>query len=328
MTRHRDATALRRSLETRLKTRSDHSGLPLDRLRKEAALQRLLARVAATAPNGSWALKGGLAMLARIGPRARVTADADATWRTTLAALHQMLEDAAESELDDHFEFLVGAGRPIRAEGPEGGLRFPVRCLLAGRPFETLRLDVNLVPTDPRPLDRVQLRNLFDFTDLPPVVVPAVRVEQQLAEKKSTPTPATTATRTTAEPRTSSTCSPSRNTSTCPASANSSTRAARPSRCATHPGHRRSNHPQTHGPNPGKDSCATTRCPTPHWPTPTPHSPGSGNHYSAHGMTINHGGTPTPGAGADPATRRRSSSSGRVSPDSLYSAPSPGRRTP
>lgn len=32
-------------------------------------------------------------------------------------------------------------------------------------------------------MDRVQLRNLFDFTDLSPVVVPAVRPEQQLAEK-------------------------------------------------------------------------------------------------------------------------------------------------
>lgn len=183
MKRYPDPTALRRSLETRLKTRSEQCGLPLDRLRKEAALQRLLARIAATAPDGSWALKGGLAMLARIGHRARVTADADATWRTAASQLHEMLEDAAEAELADHFEFLIGTGRPIQAEGPEGGLRFPVRCLLAGRTFETLRLDVNVVPADPRPLDHVELRNLFDFTDLPPVVVPAVRVEQQLAEK-------------------------------------------------------------------------------------------------------------------------------------------------
>lgn len=52
-----DAAALRRSLEMRLKTRSQDAGLPLDRLRKEAALQRLLARIAAVAPEGSWALK-------------------------------------------------------------------------------------------------------------------------------------------------------------------------------------------------------------------------------------------------------------------------------
>ncbi len=127
--------------------------------------------------------QGGLAMLARIGDRARVTADADATWRTTVTQLQEMLEDAAEADLADHFEFLIGQGRPIQAEGAEGGLRLPVRCLLAGRSFEILRLYLNLVPSDPRPLDRVELRNLFDFTDLPTVVVPAVRVEQQLAEK-------------------------------------------------------------------------------------------------------------------------------------------------
>jgi len=122
-------------------------------------------------------------MLARIGERARATADADATWRTTVDGLQAMLEDAAEGDLADFFEFLIGRGRPIQAEGPEGGFRFPVRCLLAGRAFETLRLDINLVPGDPRPLDHVELRNLFDFTDLPPVMVPAIRPEQQLAEK-------------------------------------------------------------------------------------------------------------------------------------------------
>ncbi len=183
MIRFTDAAALRRSLETRLKTRSQDTGLPLDRLRKEAALQRLLARIVAVAQKDSWALKGGLAMLARIGDRARVTADADATWRIAATGLQTMLEDAAEIDLEDHFEFLIGQGRGIQAEGSEGGLRFPVRCLLASRPFETLRLDINLVSGDPRPLDHVELRNLFEFADFPPVVVPAVCVEQQLAEK-------------------------------------------------------------------------------------------------------------------------------------------------
>lgn len=183
MKHYSDPAALRRSLETRLKTRGEQSGLPLDRLRKEAALQRLLARIAETAPEGSWALKGGLAMLARIGDHARLTADADTTWRRTTSQLQDMVEEAAEADLGDYLEFFVGEGRPIQAEGTEGGLRFPIRCLLAGRPFETLRLDVNLVPDDPRPLERVELRNLLDFTDLPPVAVPAVHVEQQLAEK-------------------------------------------------------------------------------------------------------------------------------------------------
>jgi hypothetical protein len=73
--------AMRTALEQRLRDRHASTNLPLDRLRKEAALQRLLARIAAVAPADSWALKGGIAMIARVGERARATADADATWR-------------------------------------------------------------------------------------------------------------------------------------------------------------------------------------------------------------------------------------------------------
>lgn len=49
--------AMRTALEQRLRDRHRASKLPLDRLRKEVALQRLLARICAAAPAGSWALK-------------------------------------------------------------------------------------------------------------------------------------------------------------------------------------------------------------------------------------------------------------------------------
>lgn len=42
--------AMRAALEQRLLDRSRLTKLPLDRLRKEAAIQRLLARIAAEAP--------------------------------------------------------------------------------------------------------------------------------------------------------------------------------------------------------------------------------------------------------------------------------------
>ena len=44
-----DPIGLRRALETRLNAESMRTGLPLDRIRKEAAMQRLLGRVAAIA---------------------------------------------------------------------------------------------------------------------------------------------------------------------------------------------------------------------------------------------------------------------------------------
>lgn len=183
MARYSRPESLRQALEDRLKARARDDSLPLDRLRKEAAFQRLLARIAATAPKGSWALKGGMAMIARVSSRARATIDIDASWREDAGRLQTMVEQAAAADLGDYFEFAIGRRSPIQGEGPEGGIRFPVESRLGGRQFETLRLDVNVQPGDVRPVEHVELRNLFDFADLPAVVVPAIPIPQQLAEK-------------------------------------------------------------------------------------------------------------------------------------------------
>lgn len=78
--RYRTPAALRTALEEHLRQRAHDTSVPLDRLRKEVAHQRLLARLVVVAPAGSWALKGGQALLARLGREARATKDADATW--------------------------------------------------------------------------------------------------------------------------------------------------------------------------------------------------------------------------------------------------------
>ena len=181
--RYATAAAMRAALEQRLRVQHASTALPLDRLRKEVALQRLLARVVAAAPEGSWALKGGIAMIARVGDRARATADADATWRASRSQLGGMLDRAAGLNLADYFEFTVGQGRTIQGEGAEGGVTFPVTARLASKMFENMRIDVNIVAGDPRPVEMITLRNLMDFAGVPPVVVPAIRPEQQLAEK-------------------------------------------------------------------------------------------------------------------------------------------------
>lgn len=178
-----DAVGFRTALEHRLRRRAADAGTALDRLRKEVAYQRLLARLVTVAPTGSWALKGGLALVARLDGRTRATKDADATWRQAREALVDVLDDAVDRDLGDFFAFEIAAPRPILAESPEGGLRFPVVARLADREFERLQLDVNLVPGDPRPVETVPLRDLLAFARIPPPRVPMVRVEQHLAEK-------------------------------------------------------------------------------------------------------------------------------------------------
>lgn len=74
-----DAAAFRRALEDRLRRRRDETGLPLDRMRKEVAAQRFLARLAQAGPADGWVLKGSLAIIAMVGEHARATRDADIT---------------------------------------------------------------------------------------------------------------------------------------------------------------------------------------------------------------------------------------------------------
>lgn len=181
--RYRTAAALRTALEDHLRRRTRSSGVPLDRLRKEIAHQRLLARLAVVAPPGSWALKGGQALLARLGPAARATKDADATWRTNLDHFRDVLEEAVDTDLGDGFRFEAGAPRPMTAETEEGGLRYPVLALLDGREFERLQLDISSVPGDHRLLEHLQLRDLLGFGGIEPPTVPVISIAQHLAEK-------------------------------------------------------------------------------------------------------------------------------------------------
>lgn len=175
--------AFRQALEHRLRSQGHETNRPLDRLRKEVAHQRLLQRLLASAPPGSWTLKGGAALLARLSDRGRSTSDADANWRSSMADLEHALDRATATDLQDGFQFEIGRARPLTAETEDGGFRYPVRSLLASREFERIHLDVNLLPADQRECDQVQLRDLLGFAGITAPQVPAIPLSQQLAEK-------------------------------------------------------------------------------------------------------------------------------------------------
>lgn len=178
------ATAFRQALEDRLKTEALETGVPYDRLRKEAAFQRLLARLERVAPQDSWALKGGLALIARIGTHVRATRDVDTNWRQVQAELEKTLDAVIDTDLDDGFEFEIGDPRPLEGEGPEGALRYTVTARLAGKVFEQLKLDINLTTQDPRPVEIVEVkRNPFAFIGEGALRLPMISPSQQLAEK-------------------------------------------------------------------------------------------------------------------------------------------------
>ena len=145
------ATAFRVALEARLRQAALESRVPLDRLRKEVAAQRMMVRLAATDRAEGWVLKGAQVLLVRFDQHARATKDADTTWRFDAALLDVALDDAADLDLGDGFEFQIGPGARIGAETKEGGWRYSVRALLDRRLFEQFVLDVNVSPNE-RPL--------------------------------------------------------------------------------------------------------------------------------------------------------------------------------
>jgi hypothetical protein len=173
--RYQTAAAFRTALEQRLRIEAHASGTPLNRLRKDAAANRLLARLRRVAPD-AWALKCGLALITRIGPHVRGTKDADANWRASIGNLAYTLTAVEELDVGDWFRFEIGDARPLQGEGEEGAVRYPVTGRLDGRTFDQIHMDVNLIGlTDPRPVELVRAqRNPFAFIAEPPVEMPMV----------------------------------------------------------------------------------------------------------------------------------------------------------
>jgi len=71
----------------------------------------------------------------------------------------------------------------MTAETDEGGLRYAILARLDGREFERIQLDIDAVPDDQRPLERLELRDLLDFAGIAPPSIPVIPVAQHLAEK-------------------------------------------------------------------------------------------------------------------------------------------------
>ena len=179
--RYRDAGALRQALEQRLKTRAAGDGARLARDRKRVAFERLLARLAATAP-GRWLLKGGFALEVRLAGQARATKDVDIEWRADEEALLDALIEAAGHDAGDFFDFSIErAGAPEDRLG--GSHRFRVTASLGGRPFESFPLDVGVRREPDASSETLTIPNLLAFAGVEPVTVPAIPLERQAAEK-------------------------------------------------------------------------------------------------------------------------------------------------
>jgi Nucleotidyl transferase AbiEii toxin, Type IV TA system len=183
--KYASGAALRTALEERLKHVSREEGIDLQRLRRQVAFDRFLARLFGE-PNGNWVLKGGYAMELRF-QTARTTKDLDFTVRVSPAGpddvLLKQLQDVGAVDLGDFFSFRIGEAMMDLDGAPYGGARYPVDAVMGGRTFAKFHLDVGVGDVVLDPLEQAQVRDWFGFAGITPPAVPMIQREQQFAEK-------------------------------------------------------------------------------------------------------------------------------------------------
>ena len=182
---YKTAGAFRAALEARLQSRAHDERTDLQRLRRQVAFDRLLARLFPKRSEAKypWILKGGYAMELRIRA-ARTTKDINLTLydgsrlskdpgerRNQVRA---MLQESASIEFKDYFEFLIGQASENLDGAPEGGSRYPVEARMDGREFARFHVDVGIGDEVLEPVDVVEGRDWLRFGGITPPSVPVI----------------------------------------------------------------------------------------------------------------------------------------------------------
>ena len=193
--RYATAAAFRRALEDRLQDIAGKESVDLQRLRRQVAFDRLLARLFQGAQPRAlpWVLKGGYAMELRI-KAARTTKDIDLTMRSVFSsdekkddkknlAVLEKLQEAAAFSSDDFFIYTIGEPIADLDAAPYGGARFPVEARLDGRVFVGFHLDVGIGDAVMEPLEVIEGRDWLGFAGIASPSLYMIPREQQFAEK-------------------------------------------------------------------------------------------------------------------------------------------------
>lgn len=190
--KYADAVSFRRALETRLNNYAKENNIDLERLRKQVAFDRLLARIFANPENSPWRLKGGYAMELRFFGLARATKDIDLSMPKPGSLIsdaqiqdniRESLQDAVGRDAGDWFQFLIKAHVMELDAAPYGGARYPVEVRLAGTKFTSFHLDVGVGDVLLFSPEWKQDHDWLKFAGIPSAKIPLIPREQQFAEK-------------------------------------------------------------------------------------------------------------------------------------------------
>lgn len=180
--RYVSAGAFRTALERRLLTQAQQTGVPLMRLRKLVAFDRLIARLVTATPD-RWILKGAVALHFRAGPRFRGTMDLDLGRHDDEQAATADLLLAQTVDLGDYFRFAIQRTSRLDALLEGAAVRYRVTAEVDGRPFEFATVDVGFGNPPPFEPDVLRGPDLLSFADIPPAQVPTLALEPHVAEK-------------------------------------------------------------------------------------------------------------------------------------------------
>lgn len=155
----------------------------VQRLRRELAYRRFLARLFTVQPN-SWVLKGGVALLFRLDP-SRPSYDIDIAYigaGADHAIAIQRLKAAAGTDLGDRFGFEIGAARQMTVD--QGAISLPVIARIGAKEFTRFTVDMPApradVPSEPYELEPSEV-GFETIDDMPTLQL--LPLEEQIADK-------------------------------------------------------------------------------------------------------------------------------------------------
>ncbi|MEK7474693.1 MAG: nucleotidyl transferase AbiEii/AbiGii toxin family protein [Candidatus Coatesbacteria bacterium] len=150
------------------------------------AFERLLARLFAD-PQAPWVLKGGYSLEIRMRTEARGTRDLDLSMPAEgpfdAMGLLAKLRAVAASVPDPYFSFRIEEPSQMLTGNPDGGARYPVTCVLDGRPFSSFHIDVGIGSSGAGTHEQVTGHDFLGFAGIAPARMILITLEQQFAEK-------------------------------------------------------------------------------------------------------------------------------------------------
>jgi predicted nucleotidyltransferase component of viral defense system len=181
--------AMRTALEDRLNRAGREMNQDIQRLRRQVAFDRFLARVFANGESRSFVLKGGYALELRL-QTARTTKDIDLCVHGRKGnpsldkeRLLNIIRQATSIDLGDFFEYVVGESVLDLENALYGGYRFPVECRMAGRRFAHFNIDIAAGDVWLDTHEELTGKEWLEFAGIPAMKSRAISTEQQFAEK-------------------------------------------------------------------------------------------------------------------------------------------------